>query len=195
MKALARLSVITLLCYTISIMQEKNRGFTIVELLIVIVVIAILAAISVVAYNGIQDRAKMSKAQGDLRNLQQAMVSARIHSGGVLQTVTLSWATGGACAGKPNGTDLSNESVVPKTDSCWVNYTNALDRISTASGQNVRNLVDPWGRPYVIDENENESGPTYCAKDYIGVYQIPLAGWTRMANTSISLPNVAPACT
>ena len=37
-----------------------GRGFTIVELLIVIVVIAILAAISMVAYNGIQDRAARS---------------------------------------------------------------------------------------------------------------------------------------
>ena len=35
----------------------KRRGFTIVELLIVIVVIAILAAITIVAYNGIQQRA------------------------------------------------------------------------------------------------------------------------------------------
>jgi len=33
-------------------------GFTLVELLIVIVVIAILAAITIVAYNGVQDRAK-----------------------------------------------------------------------------------------------------------------------------------------
>lgn len=36
----------------------NRQGFTIVELLIVIVVIAILATITVVAYNGIQDRAK-----------------------------------------------------------------------------------------------------------------------------------------
>ena len=38
--------------------QRNNSGFTIVELLIVIVVIGILAAIVIVAYNGVQDRAK-----------------------------------------------------------------------------------------------------------------------------------------
>ena len=38
----------------------SNR-FTIVELLIVIVVIAVLATISVVAYTGVQDRAQQSK--------------------------------------------------------------------------------------------------------------------------------------
>jgi prepilin-type N-terminal cleavage/methylation domain-containing protein len=40
----------------------KQRGFTLVELLIVIVVIAILAAISIVAYNGIQQRSRDSAA-------------------------------------------------------------------------------------------------------------------------------------
>lgn len=41
----------------------NTRGFTIVELLIVVVVIAILAAITIVAYNGIQNRAKQSAIQ------------------------------------------------------------------------------------------------------------------------------------
>lgn len=44
-------------------MRRVERGFTIVELLIVVVVIAILAAITIVAYNGIQNRAKSSAAQ------------------------------------------------------------------------------------------------------------------------------------
>lgn len=39
-------------------MRKTTSGFTIVELLIVIVVVAILAAISIVAYNGIQERSR-----------------------------------------------------------------------------------------------------------------------------------------
>ena len=45
---------------------QKQSGFTIVELLIVVVVIAILAAITIVSYNGIQNRAKLSAVQSDL---------------------------------------------------------------------------------------------------------------------------------
>lgn len=40
--------------------KNKQSGFTIVELLIVVVVIAILAAITIVSYNGIQSRANQS---------------------------------------------------------------------------------------------------------------------------------------
>ena len=42
-------------------MKTGQKGFTIVELLIVVVVIAILAAITIVSYNGIQTRAVASK--------------------------------------------------------------------------------------------------------------------------------------
>jgi prepilin-type N-terminal cleavage/methylation domain-containing protein len=48
---------------------KKTTGFTIVELLIVIVVIGILAAITVVAYSGVQNRASDTAIQTDLRNI------------------------------------------------------------------------------------------------------------------------------
>lgn len=48
--------------------NKQQTGFTIVELLIVIVVIGILAAITTVAYNGIQSRANDTAVQSDLRH-------------------------------------------------------------------------------------------------------------------------------
>lgn len=56
---------------------KNNLGFTIVELLIVIVVIGILAAITVVAYNGIQNRANNTAVQADLRNINSQLAMYR----------------------------------------------------------------------------------------------------------------------
>lgn len=56
-------------------MQKTKSGFTIVELLIVIVVIAILAAISIVAYNGMQARSRDAKRSSDVANITKALES------------------------------------------------------------------------------------------------------------------------
>lgn len=60
----------------------KQKGFTIVELLIVIVVIGILAAITIVAYNGVQQRARDSKRQSDIAVLQKALEMYHVDNGG-----------------------------------------------------------------------------------------------------------------
>jgi general secretion pathway protein G len=51
----------------------KQKGFTIVELLIVIVVIGVLAAITVVAYNGIQQRGRDAQRQSDVKAIAKAL--------------------------------------------------------------------------------------------------------------------------
>jgi prepilin-type N-terminal cleavage/methylation domain len=48
----------------------NNKGFTIVELLIVIVVIGILALLVITTYSGIQAKARNSKRQTDIQSVQ-----------------------------------------------------------------------------------------------------------------------------
>lgn len=61
--------------------ENKNKGFTIVELLIVIVVIGILAAIVIVAYRGIQDRAYDASVQNDLDNIAKKIRIYHVENG------------------------------------------------------------------------------------------------------------------
>jgi prepilin-type N-terminal cleavage/methylation domain-containing protein len=60
--------------------RETRNGFTIVELLIVIVVIAILAAVTIIAYNGIQTRSASALLQADLRGAAQQLEKKKIES-------------------------------------------------------------------------------------------------------------------
>lgn len=129
--------------------DSKARGFTIVELLIVIIVIAILAAITIVAYNGIQERARVARANSDLQTLAKAIIAARMNQNKVLGQITGSYCT-----------NCSSQAV----------YNTTLDNISAASGANLNSLKagDPWGNLYAIDENELEGGS--CAyRDGIGL--------------------------
>ncbi len=119
----------------------KQKGFTIVELLVVIVVIAILAAITIVAYGGISERAKVARANDDLTQLSKAIQVARLNT-----NQTLIQLTGNSCTrcGDTDGTRIAA----------------SIAKIEAASGTNLSSLKvgDPWGNPYYMDENEGENG-------------------------------------
>jgi prepilin-type N-terminal cleavage/methylation domain-containing protein len=82
----------------------RQSAFTIVELLIVIVVIGILAAITVVAYNGVQQRSQNTQTTQALASWIKALKLYKADKG--------QWPSGFGCLGEgylygPNGTDTS----------------------------------------------------------------------------------------
>ena len=99
----------------------KQSGFTIVELLIVIVVIAILAAISIVAYNGIQNRGKAAAAQSLANSIAKKVeafntVESTYPTGALLRANN-----GGGTASNPAEAKLDDNTVVVD----WVTGTAA----------------------------------------------------------------------
>ena len=52
--------------------MAKTKGFTIIELLIVVVIIGLLASIAIPKFSATKDKAKMASVRSDLRNVMTA---------------------------------------------------------------------------------------------------------------------------
>ena len=140
-------------------MTKKAYGFTIVELLIVIVVIAILAAISIVAYTGIQTRARDTTRQSDISQVQK-LVEAYYAIHGLYPTTASSMGNAGSVRTDSNcqsgtqsvdwvpGLDTTLPQSIPNTNK-GVNGSSTGCYIYVSDG--TKYIISAW--------NNIESGP------------------------------------
>ena len=101
--------------------MRNQRGFTLVELMIVVAIIGILTAIAFPLYANIQARARVAKAQADVRTLASAVVVYSAHTGalpGALTDLTSAVTVNGVAAGP-------FISPVPTPPQNWTAYTYA----------------------------------------------------------------------
>lgn len=107
-------------------LKAKQSGFTIVELLIVIVVIGILAAITIVAYSGITARANGTKAQTNAANTQKVAEAINADTGNYPATAA-AFATGSTSTKEPTGI-----TVIPDAAASTATSANGLTTVAYA---------------------------------------------------------------
>lgn len=95
----------------------NNKGFTIVELLIVIVVIGILAAITIVAYNGVTTKANTAAAQSAANAAIGKIEAYNAEHEGTYPTIPSQLTNSPSDISKLTGVTFSAASTDPSTDS------------------------------------------------------------------------------
>ncbi len=101
---------------------KKQTGFTLIEVMVVVVILAILAAIIVPKIMNRPEQAKLVKVKSDIMNIEQSLDLYRLDNG-VLPSTEQGLQ---ALVTKPSGD--------PAADN-WSGYLKALPK-------------DPWGHPY-----------------------------------------------
>ena len=161
-----------------------KKGFTLVELLVVISIIAILSVVGVTVFSGVQNKARDAKIKADFNAMYKNIEIARMAQQKPLGQITNNYCSDCINNGvECRNTDFSNPS----------NYATCLNTMTTSYGKVTKAPlpIDPWGDPYYIDENEGEGGVS-CSRDSIRSagpdriggtdddkgFSIPLSGYT-----------------
>ena len=137
----------------------NEGGFTLIELMIVVAIIGILAAIAVPLFMNIQARARTGKAQSDTRSLASAIVQYSAHCG------DLPGAAGDTCV--PKGAGVLADLIVQ--------VTNAPGIVAGPFFNTVPGVPPGWTAPYALTipaKGGTMPDGTVCPKGIAGTFDV-----------------------
>ena len=128
-------------------MLRNQKGFTLIELMIVVVIIGILAAIAIPNFVAMQDRAKEGSTKANMHTLQLAAEDNSVKNDGVYADDCALFAAAGAQFGLPaNFKNPFNNSV--GTGGAWQNLGSTLALPPATSG--ITSYADSSQTNYAI---------------------------------------------
>ena len=146
------------------------KAFTLIELLIVVAIIAILAAIAVPNFLEAQVRAKVSRAKADMRTLATALESYNVDANKPMTAIVY---------GLPNaisGPSLFNGAATGAVSPRFIRLTTPVAYITSV-------LQDPFVTNGLTVTNTGDLSSAYDTFDYISAYDFAPGGFSSDANT------------
>jgi general secretion pathway protein G len=153
-----------------------NRGFTIIELIVVIAIISILSSIVVAGTTQYIENAKVTRARVEMNQIVRAIMIAQ----GIQGRPLIAFA--------PDSNCLQCYCSDPDSQECLDRWKSILSQIEAATNGLVQGLSrfekDPWKHPYQLDANQGEGGSGNCSnldgfwvhgKSISGIQPIPLS--------------------
>lgn len=155
--------------------MTTSRGFTIIELLITIVVIGILAAISIISYNGFQERAKVAKLATLFDTYIDAAKIYKTKNGTYPPTTSPDGSTyGQVCLGAAGMFPANSSFIENQCVTATANGTQIIDvRVDNKFVNAIKPLIDqlPDGRSEIQDITVTLGSTTYIIKQRGVIYQ------------------------
>jgi general secretion pathway protein G len=128
-------------------MQSKGRGFTILELIVVVAIIGLLAGIVVVSMKRALDHARTARAQAEIKEIFYGII--------LMSSDTLEW-PGHQTAWEPCFSCSGNE--IQNLNAAIAGLT-ADDSYTNWKGPYIQDVqVDPWGNHYFFDTDYEVKG-------------------------------------